>query len=133
MSFRNGSDNMTKKIIIVFSVFVLLLSTLTTSAFAIDDIISQGKDFIADGEAQDNPIEDNELKPVSDTIYNILLTIAIVLAVIMAGVLGIGFMVGSIDEQAKIKESLIPYVVGCIIVFGGFGIWRVIAGLVQNI
>lgn len=133
MSFRNGSDNMTKKIIIIFSIFVLLLSTLTASAYAIDDIISQGKDFIADGESQENPIEDNELKPLSDTIYNILLIIAIVLAVIMSGVLGIGFMVGSIEEQAKIKESLIPFVVGCIIVFGGFGIWKVIAGLVQNI
>lgn len=124
---------MTKKIIIIFSLFILLLSLLTSSAYAIDEIFEQGKTFIEDGEKQENPIEDDELKPLSDTIYNILLAIAIVVAVIVAAILGIYYMVSSVEEQAKIKESLTPYVIGCIVVFGGFGIWKIIVGLVQHI
>lgn len=122
-----------KKMIIIFSIFILLLTTFTSQVFAIDQIFKQGKDFIETGEKQKNPIDESELKPLSDTIYNILLAIAIVVAVVMAGVLGIKFMVGSIEEQAKIKEGLIPFVLGCIVVFGGFGIWKFVANLLQNI
>ena len=38
-------------------------------------------------------------------------------------------MLGSIEEKANIKESLIPFVIGCIVVFGAFGIWRIFVSL----
>ena len=128
---------MSKKIIIVFSIFVLLLGIITNSTYAIDDVLNQGKAFIENGETQVQdkgmPIEDDALQVVSSTIYNILLAIAIVAAVGYAMVLGINYMVGSIEEQAKIKESLLPFAIGCIVVFGAFGIWKIIANIVQGI
>ena len=33
-------------------------------------------------------------------------------------------MWGSVEEQTKAKEALIPYVVGCFVIFGAFGIWK---------
>lgn len=33
-------------------------------------------------------------------------------------------MLGGAEGQAKVKEMLIPFVVGCVIVFGGFGFWK---------
>lgn len=122
-----------KKLMIIFSIFILLFATFTSQVYAIDDILQQGKDFVQRGEEQENPIKDDELKPLSNTIYNILLTIAIFVAVGYAMVLGITYMVGSVGEQAKIKESLIPFVVGCIVVFGAFGIWKIIANLLQGV
>ena len=34
-------------------------------------------------------------------------------------------MMGGAEGQAKVKEMLLPFVVGCIIVFGGFGFWKI--------
>ena len=42
-------------------------------------------------------------------------------------------MVGSMDEKAKVKESLIPFVIGCVIIFGAFGIWKLIATILQDV
>lgn len=42
-------------------------------------------------------------------------------------------MLGSIEEKANIKESLIPFVIGCIVVFGAFGIWRIFVSLGQKL
>ena len=50
-------------------------------------------------------------------------------AVVVGMVLGIQFMAASADEKAKVKEALMPFVVGCIIVFGAFTIWKIAVNL----
>ena len=35
--------------------------------------------------------------------------------VVISVILGIQFMMGSVEEKAKIKDSLIPFVIGCIV------------------
>ena len=59
-------------------------------------------------------------------IYNILLVIGMAVAVGIGTVLGIKFLMGSMEEKAQIKESLIPFIIGCIVVFGAFGIWKAV-------
>ena len=55
-------------------------------------------------------------------------------ATIAIGVyLGIKFMSSSADDKAKVKEALIPYIVGCIVIFGAFGIWKLLITLLQPI
>ncbi|MBE5819841.1 MAG: hypothetical protein E7310_03365 [Clostridiales bacterium] len=128
---------MSKKIIIILSIFILLLGLFINPTYAIDEILEQGQSFIKDGEtlvqSEGEPIKDDALKEVSNTIYNILLAIAIFIAVGYAMVLGIYYMMGSIEEQVKIKESLLPFAIGCIVVFGAFGIWKIIANILQEI
>lgn len=128
---------MSKKIIMILSIFVLLLGLFINPTYAIDEILEQGKSFIENGETQvqteGEPIKDDALKDVSNTIYNILLGIAIFIAVGYAMVLGIYYMMGSIADQAKIKEGLLPFVIGCIVVFGAFGIWKIVANILQGI
>ena len=42
-------------------------------------------------------------------------------------------MIGSIEEKAQVKESLIPFVIGCVVVFGAFGIWKMVTELVSMV
>lgn len=72
------------------------------------------------------------MKEGSDLLFNSLLTIGTVAAVIVGAVLGIQFMVGSVEQKAKIKDSLIPYVAGCIVIFGAFGIWKLVITILNN-
>lgn len=65
-------------------------------------------------------------------LYNALLIIGIIIAVIVGAILGIKFMMGSVGEKADIKKLLVPYVVGCIIVFGAFGIWKLVVTILAN-
>ena len=68
----------------------------------------------------------------SKTIYNILFTVGVFVAVIMGGIIGIKLMVSSASEKADVKKLLVPYVVGCVVVFGGFGIWKLVVTILQG-
>ena len=70
-----------------------------------------------------------ELKELSDTIYNVLLIIGTVIAVIIGAILGIQFITGSVEQKAKVKDSLIPFIIGCVIIFGAFGIWKIVVSI----
>ena len=42
-------------------------------------------------------------------------------------------MLGSMEEKAQIKEALIPFVIGCIVAFGAFGIWKIFITIGNNL
>ena len=57
----------------------------------------------------------------------------LVLAVIIGIILGIQFMTGSVEQKAKVKDALVPYIAGCIIIFGAFGIWKLVVTILRGI
>ena len=115
-----------RKIIICTMLMILFSALLCLSkTFAISDIFSDGKGFVQAGNDIDETIDTGLLKSTSDYLYKVLLAIAVVVAVVVAMVLGIQFMWTSAEEKAKVKEALLPFVVGCFVVFGSFTIWKV--------
>ena len=89
------------------------------------DIFSDARKFINKGKSGQDDFDIENFKINIDTIYNILLTIGIALTVIIGGILGIKFMMASAEDKAKIKEAMIPYVIGCVVIYGAFFIWRI--------
>ena len=77
-------------------------------------------------------INEGTVKSTSDNIYGILLTIGIIVAIIAGIIIGMQFVTGSVEAKAQIKEKLIPYVIGCVVIFGAFGIWKLVVDLLQN-
>ena len=120
-------------ILIATLIFLMLIMTTYTYATSIGDIFTGADDFIQSGINDKNPtIEDKDLENMSDLLYNTLLIIAIVIAVIVGLVIGIQFMTGSVSQKAKIKETQIPYIAGCIIIFGSFGIWKLVVTILSQ-
>lgn len=115
-----------KLIISIFTLISLLFTPIVVKAGFFDDVINSGDAFVRSGEDQFSTQNNASVKDVTDEIYGILLIIGIVVAVIIGGVLGIAFILQSAEGKAKIKEALIPYVVGCVVVFGAFGIWKAV-------
>lgn len=111
-----------KKFIILFAILILLFS-VNSEVYGWSKIVQDGKEFISGAETP-NGVDTGAIKDASGFLYNILLSSGVVIAVIVATVLGIQFMMSGVEGQAKIKEMIIPFVVGCVIVFGGFGIWK---------
>ncbi len=127
--------NIFYKIIFLIITLICIIFTLTTStyAFSISDIFTGADDFIQSGIKDQNPtIDDSNLQDMSNLLYNTLLIIAIVVAVIVGLVIGIQFMTGSVEQKAKIKETLIPYIAGCIVIFGAFGIWKLVVEILSQ-
>lgn len=105
-------------------------NTATTSSAAISDAVNDAEAFLERG--NNSMVSSTKLQTFSQSIYNILLTIGIVLAVIIGMILGIKLMVAPIEQRVEAKKLLVPYVVGCIVVFGAFGVWKLIVSIVQG-
>jgi len=118
--------------LLIAVLIVVMFSTSTAMAVTVDDMYNSGMNWISAGNATDNVNEGN-IKNVSDTIYSILLTIGIIVAVIIAAVLGVKFMMGTVEQQANIKEQLVPFLIGCVIVFGAFTIWKLVINIMQSL
>ena len=107
------------------------------------DFLNLGKNTASSGKIISNQSDnasvqinlptDSTLKGLINDIYNILFPLAIAITVIMAGVLGIQFMMASAEDKAKVKESMVPYVAGCIVIYGAFGIWKLAITIFSSI
>lgn len=123
-----------KKLLInIMVIFIILFNLFIPNAYAgpLQDIMNRAEGFVNNGENGGNVINNDALKEGSNTLYNILLVIGIAVAFIWGIVLGIQFVTGSLGEKADVKKNLIVYVIGCIIIFGAFGIWRLLLQLLQ--
>ena len=96
-----------------------ILTTLATILL----IISMGASVVyADG------ITPDKLKPsyqgtgdiqtVGQKIMGIINTVGVVIAVVILMILGIKYMMGSAEEKAEYKKTMIPYIIGAVLIFG---------------
>ena len=120
-------------LIIIIVVVVQIISAPICCASAWGDIFEQGDKFIEDGKPGAEIINGAAIKMEFNKIYNILFTLGVVLTVLIGAILGIKFIFGSVEGQAKVKEMLFPYIVGCIVIFGAFGIWKLVVTLLAKI
>ena len=134
-----------KKLLInIMVIFIILFNLFIPNAYAgpLQDIMNRAEGFVNNGEnggnvinndalKEGNVINNDALKEGSNTLYNVLLVIGIAVAFIWGIVLGIQFITGSLGEKADVKKNLIVYIIGCIIIFGAFGIWKLLLQLLQ--
>ena len=133
---------MKSKILSILLICAFLVLSITNINYAapvsedrnqtIDQVMGGAENFIS-GANTENTISQSSLKNTIDLIYNILLAVGIIVAVVAGAILGVQFMVASADGKAELKERLVPYVVGCVVIFGAFGIWKLAVNIVSII
>lgn len=124
-------------VILFLIIFIFIIHTQVYAAASMGGIIDDAKDFVSGDIDTDKSIHisatSDKLQSLSKIINNVLLTVAIIAAFISIALMGINFMVQSSEEKAKVKESMIPFVIGAIISFGAFGIWKVTVLLLSSL
>ena len=70
---------------------------------------------------------------VGNQIITILTTIGVIASVIVLIVLGIKYMMGSAEEKAEYKKTMMPYVIGAALVFSASIIANIIYNIANNI
>ena len=58
-----------------------------------------------------------EIKDLGNKVIGILQTVGVVLSVLILVILGIKYMMGSAEEKADYKKTMIPYIVGAACIF----------------
>lgn len=125
----------TKKIltIIVIALLLMLNMPLYSNAAKTDEIISAGDSFLSQAQPSlgsvAGTITDSELIELSNTVSGVLLVIALSVTLISGAVMGINFTIQSVEDKAKIKESMIPWIIGIFVSFGAYGIWKLTMGI----
>lgn len=119
--------------ILILLISILLISSSNISYASIQDI-KNGANIFMDSSSDDKQIfnETNQENAVT-SFYWLFLGIGFALVVIIGVILGIQFITNGVEGKAKVKEKLIPYAIGSIVIFGAFGIWAIVLKVTQNV
>lgn len=96
------------KILILFLI-VLIMMTSVVSAFTIKNISGDVTGA-------------SEIKSKGNKIIQIVSTVGSILSVIVIIILGIKYMLGSIEEKASYKQTLVPFIIGAAFIFAASSI-----------
>ena len=100
------------KLIAIISVFIIV-SVFPVKVFSswVDDA-----DNFLESAGNSITVDKDQLTSASDEIYNTLTSIGMIVAVIVGMILGITYMMTGAVDKAKVKESIMPYLLGCIVI-----------------
>lgn len=117
------------KLIAIISVFIIV-SVFPVKVFSswVDDA-----DNFLKSAGNSITVDKDQLTSASDEIYNTLTSIGMIVAVIVGMILGITYMMTGAVDKAKVKESITPYLLGCIVIFGAFGIWKLVINVMNGV
>ena len=115
--------NKTLKIVSTLLIAVLLTVTLSNGVMAMDPA------SIASGLTGTNTPAQGSVTSIGNQIIGIITTVGVVVAVVVLLILGIKYMMGSASEKAEYKKTMIPYLVGAVLIFGASAITKVVISI----
>lgn len=80
-----------------------------------------------------NKSASGEFIKVGNAAVKVLTTIGMVASVVTLVIIGIKYMMGSVEERATYKKSLMPYFIGGILVFGASSIASIVYNIAKNL
>ena len=128
-----------KKFLLVLLIVNILIAIVCFSKFeanatTLTDMESQASEFIKKGEKNAG-----DMSEVTKSITKNFTGLGQILTMVGAGVMvavisymGIKYLVSPPDKQAALKQQLIGVVVAGIVIFGAYGIWSAILGVVSH-
>ena len=115
------------KIISIALVILMAMVSISNVVLAAPDFSSTIKDM-ANGSGK----QPTEIVNLGKSIVTIMQTVGIVVAVVVLLVIGIKYMIGSAEEKAEYKKTMIPYIVGAILIFASTTIVNVVYNLANS-
>ena len=117
----------TVKIISTLLLVVMLVTSIAGTVFAdsTTDVLDKLKG--------DGKVETSSLTTVGNNVVTIINVVGFVIAVIILLIIGIKYMIGSASEKAEYKKTMIPYIVGAVLIFAGTSLVRVIYSLANSV
>ena len=102
------------KVLSVFVIAIMLVASVSNVVLASGNL--NPSNINANYEGTDG------LKTIGGNIIGVIQTLGSVLSVIVLVILGVKYMMGSTEEKAEYKKTMIPYVVGAVLIFAASNI-----------
>lgn len=118
------------KILTVILLVAVMMMIPTTIVRAGED---SGSAAAVDGLFQGGSADTTGISNVGANIVSIITTVGIIVAVVVLLVLGIKYMMGSAAEKAEYKKTMIPYLVGAVLIFGASAIAKAVIAMSETI
>ena len=115
------------KVISTLLLAIMLVTSIARTVLAVDP------NTVLNGLNGNGNVQTNDLTKVGNNIVTIIQVVGIVIAVIVLLVIGIKYMMGSASEKAEYKKTMIPYIVGAVLIFAGTSLVRVIYSLSTSV
>ena len=115
------------KVISTLLLAIMLVASIAGTVLAVDP------NTVLNGLNGNGNVQTNDLTKVGNNIVTIIQVVGIVIAVIVLFVFGIKYMMGSASEKAEYKKTMIPYIVGAVLIFAGTSLVRVIYSLSTSV
>lgn len=109
--------------IMLLVLMLLIMATTIVNAADLSDTITN----VGEGSYSGSDITN-----VGKKVVGIIQVIGVVVAVIVILVIGIKYLIGSAEQKAEYKKTMIPYIVGAVLVFAGSTIVNVIYNITTN-
>ena len=121
------------KITSIVLMVMMLILTLNSVVMAKDSKADAGNIIDQMGTSGDISGSTGGITTVGGQIVSIITTVGIVLAVVVLVILGIKYMIGSASEKAEYKKTMIPYLVGAVLIFAASSIAKAIFAIANGI
>lgn len=115
------------KVISTLLLAIMLVASIAGTVLAVDP------NTVLNGLNGNGNVQINDVTKVGNNIVTIIQVVGIVIAVIVLLVIGIKYMMGSASEKAEYKKTMIPYIVGAVLIFAGTSLVRVIYSLSTSV
>ena len=115
------------KVISTLLLAIMLVASVAGTVLAVDQNTVLNE---LDGNGN---VQTSDLTKVGNNIVTIIQVVGIVIAVIVLLIIGIKYMMGSASEKAEYKKTMIPYIVGAVLIFAGTSLVRVIYSLSTSV
>ena len=97
-----------REILIILMNLILIIFLISSTVFGT---------LIDEFESSIDTSGSTELKDTGATILGVIRVIGTIIAVAMIMILGVKYMMGSADQKAEYRKSMLPYFVGAILLF----------------
>lgn len=111
-----------KKLLKSIVISILIIFIFVNSAFA----------AITLEDLKGNPQKAEGIQNAGGQLITIISVVGSIISVIVLVALGIKYMLGSVEEKAQYKKTLLPYVIGAVFVFAGSTIAGIIYGIINK-
>ena len=104
----------TKYKIFIFAIVIIIL-VLSNQVFSVSDI---------DGDT--TTVDTQKITNTTNNIVKVIAAVGAIVSVIVLMILGIKYMIGSVEEKAEYKKTMMPYIIGTTILFAASTIVSII-------
>ena len=118
----------TIKIIVILAIIVSILA-IGVMSYA----TTNPSDLLKSLNGSSAKVSADNLTNMGNSIIAVVRIVGIVVAVVILLVLGIKYMMGSAEEKAEYKKTMIPYIVGAILIFASTAIVGVVYDMASSL